>query len=356
MSLAKFGGVMPAGGTLVNKRLGIFRISEEDLKKSVGKMTGPVPTQVKDKVPVVERSEVDRWPCNHRLNRIGDTKCGGCGNHGRYVEVFACDLHKSCTVSRPSIDARIRTCSSCKDRSAVDEVDFASLKNIHAGQTITIVGRGETTFPNAHLAQEGPVMFLNDAALLEKYCRPEQPTYMLGQDARVSPVLSGLRSLAIVPRGTGLYFRVAHTKIPQIGKVCFTVKPNRGEDYLLDLDREDLTIERRLYRGPRAPTIGMAIHLAFYVGASSIRFIRCDGHTKGYAKDIPNLSESPEVPSQYAQTKVDAENICKRLGIPFTYVGTPMYDGQPCSSLPLKCADQNSSPAPAILLPETSKA
>lgn len=331
VSLSKFNGMAPAGAIRVDARRGWFTISKDDLKKVSHLMVGAAPRGIikptirvnPETNNVVVKDAKDIFPCIHRKNRVGDTHCGGCGG-GRFVEVFACDLHKACTISRPARDKNIAHCAPCKDRSAVVAVDFTSLKNKYEGKTITIVGRGETTFKNEDLAGiDGPILFLNDAVQLESFCANNDDTYFLAQDKRMHVYLSGMRSTAVIAKGTGLAFHVEHNPIPNIGKVCWTIKPERADDYLLELNRDELTIERRLYRPARAPTICSAIHFAWFLGASHVKMIRCDGYATPYAQDLANKSDSPIVPQQYPQTRLDAETVLKKLGMTWEYVGTP---------------------------------
>ena len=330
VSLASFSNVAPTGAIRVDSRRGWFTISKEDLGKVSHLMIGGGPrsaakptVRVNGDGAVVVKDAKDIFPCIHRKNRVGDTPCGGCGGN-RFVEVFACDLHKACTISKPAKDKNIRHCAGCQDKSAVVAVDFKSLKNKYEGKTITIFGRGETTFPNEDIGKiDGPILFINDAVQLEMLCPQNKDTYFLAQDKRMNVYLSGMRSTAVVANGTELAFHVNHNPIPNVGRICWTIKAEKTDDHLLELTRDELIIERRLYRPPRAPTICSAIHFAWFLGASHVNLIRCDGYATPYAKDLMNKSDSPVVPQQYPQTRLDAEKVLAKLGMTWTYIGTP---------------------------------
>lgn len=319
ISLARYHGVPPKGAIKVDHFRGWFTIDEKDLPKPP---TGPAPTQV-SRHPIIVRDPKTLFPCIHRKNHIGDTPCGGCSGR-RYVEVFACDLHRECVVNQTPRDGRIKICTSCQDRAATLTRLFASYKNRYAGKVGTIVGRGETTLPNEELAKlDGPMFFINDAVQLERYCPDNPDTFLLAQDQRIAPNLVGMRSTAVLAKGTGLAFHVNHHALVGDLKVVWTIKPDRSEEYLLGLDRDDLEIEQRLYRPARAPTICSAIHFAWYTGVTHLRLIRCDCLPTPYAKDLENKSNSQEVPQQYPQTKLDQEEVMRRLGMTWEYMGTP---------------------------------
>jgi hypothetical protein len=292
-------------------------------------------------VPVVIKDPKNLWPCIHRGTRLGDTPCGGCGGKS-YVEVFGCEKHKSCTVSKPAKDKRIHHCAGCPDRNSGGEyIDFASLNNKFAGKTALIVGRGRTSLPDEYLSQhDGPILFINDAALLEKHAPYNPHTFMFAQDSRILPVLDGLRSTAVLSKGSDIGMDLLHGLANiKLGKVVWTIKTLHGDERYLGLTRDQIAIEKRLYRAKRevvrhtddgkpvhgpSPTIASAIHFAWYIGCENIKLMRCDGLVEGYDPAIENKSNSPhQNVGKYADARRMADELMERLKLNYEYVGTP---------------------------------
>lgn len=328
--VSDFGGNYPADAVFIDRKRGTFSI-----QANLPTRTTPSPG-----VPTVKREPKTLFPCIHRQNHVGDTPCGGCGGN-KYVEVYACPKHTSCTVSRQAKDKRIKHCASCDDRATGGiVVQFADYNNKYDGKTAMIVGRGRTTFNDADLAKhDGPIIFVNDAVQLEKHCPDNNDTFFFAQDKRMLPVMQGLRSIAVIGKDNNLGFAVSHNAMPEIGKVMWTTTVLHGTSRLLELSRDQLAIERRLYRAQRevvgvksngdpllgpSPTIVMALHFAWYIGCTNVKLVRCDGLAEGYSTDIENKSHSPVVNvHKYHQARMDADVVMSQLGMTREYVGTP---------------------------------
>lgn len=303
--------------------------------KPAGSRFAPRPSQKKSEMAIVMRDPADFLPCVHRKNRVGDTPCGGCGV-SKYVEVFACDKHQVCTISKAARDPRFKTCKTCNDRvSGGTLVDFSAYMNKYAGKTGLVVGRGETLMPNEDLAKhDGPIFFINDAVLLEKFCPNNPDTFLFGYDERIAKVMPGIRSVSAVPNGSYLSSYLDHNKVVGLGKIMRWILPSQGQEYLLQLTRDQIRFERRLYMAPKkregfrstvpSPTIVPLLHFAWYAGCQHVKLVRCDGYATAYATDLENKSESPIVNvGKYAQARFDAERVMTTLGMTFEYIGSP---------------------------------
>ena len=316
-SIKDTNGVYPPDAIWIDRKNGTFSI--RGAKSTAAK---------KPEIPMIKRESKDIFRCIHRGNHIGDAKCGGCGGN-KFVEVYACEKFTSCVVSRASTDRRIKLCSTCDQRSPCEQIEFSSLNNKYEGKTATIVGRGPTTTSLSDVKFDGPVLFINDAVLLENEIPDTVDSYFIAQDDRTACLLPGIKSVAVLSKGTGIATEVNIGRVDRLGKICWAFKSTKGEDDPLTYDRETLAVARHLYRGSRAPTVGMAIHLAWYMGCTHINFIRCDCLPVPYADDIPNRSDSPIHPSQYPQTKKDQNRVVEVLGMTCEYIGTPVIEGIP---------------------------
>lgn len=67
-----------------------------------------------------ERIRSEQFACVHRGGQLRQIACGQCGGRGLVVDVFACEVHRECTVGSAGMataeQRRLKSCLRCEDR------------------------------------------------------------------------------------------------------------------------------------------------------------------------------------------------------------------------------------------------
>jgi hypothetical protein len=204
------------------------------------------------------------------------------------------------------------------------ELDFAAFDNRYPGATAWVVGRGPTRFPYEDLATaDGPVFFINDAVGQEVHLRPGQPSFFFAHHRSMACWLPALRSVAVlVTDHVDLVRGREDPVLATAGEVVLYTRDGAvPQEQVLELGRDELARHRQLCI--RSGTVHPLLHFAWYAGCASVRFIGCDGiPDSGYDPRLENRSRT----RHYVLGPLirrDQEEIARRLGMTFTYLGTP---------------------------------
>jgi hypothetical protein len=195
--------------------------------------------------------------------------------------------------------------------------NLAPYKNIHAGKTAWIVGRGRTEFEYTDLSQaDGPVFFINDAVQLERHVAG--PSYFAYLDNKVGRhwLAKGVKSVVLTPERD------------EFGGHTVALYSRRSGHF--DKDRDLVATNNGLVTA--WGTITPVIHFAWFTGCTRVKFVGCDGISRpqGQEYDERLANESKTVPGGvYAQIRASQERVCTELGLPYVYVGTPRDGSKP---------------------------
>lgn len=226
---------------------------------------------------------------------------------------------------------------------------FFSFANKHAGGTAIVVGKGPTTFDYAELKKhDGPIVFINDAAQLAKFCRDEQEKFQFYlDDNQARHWLTG----AALP-GVTMVVKDVHrplAKRPDLDVIWY-----RAVTAFPVMSREDLSKSPTLFI--KKGTITPVLHWLWYLGVRTVKFVGCDGlndktavHQLTGGKDYDqrlNILTTGRSGWVYNAIRKIQDDLVGIFGFEAIYLGTPVAPKPP--EVPAVVP-----PAPAILVEKT---
>lgn len=210
--------------------------------------------------------------------------------------------------------------------------------NKYAGYRFVIVGKGVTPYDYANLSKlTDPIIFLNDAVLLESKATRSVETFMFAAHIQMKVLLNPkMTSTLVLPEGPCAQEPPNTNGIHNRGRLYAkdldqTVYKNLvGYDWsgycdetLLARSREDAAKVGILYKA--GSVCQLATHFAWICGASEIAYIGCDGDNppaRGdwpYDKRLKILSTGRGL-GMFPKIRKNQERECKLLKIDYTYV------------------------------------
>jgi hypothetical protein len=192
------------------------------------------------------------------------------------------------------------------------------LRDIHAGETATIVGMGPSILGlAAGDFGPGPIITLNHAILTVRKLGLPNRIYMMQKDG-------------CIPHGR------RHQKPPRLPiRVCAcpsprTVQPIEPEDLLLSWAessrcfptyprRHVFDVERDFGTAWNTMSAPVAVKIAISMGCTSLRMLGFDAHTSGDARRVRIYGVGTGSARGYALSAVQSAAIAKAAGLPVTW-------------------------------------
>lgn len=261
--------------------------------------------------------------CVHRGEQVDTKDCKTCGGNVK-VKEFDCNLHDTtCTIAKKMGDSLV--CQSCNDRSMVKRnIPFESFQNKFSGKA-WVIGSGPTTFDYSQLADvTEPVFFINNAASMEKYVKHDE-TFFFALDRRQHKWFGLFRGTCVIPLGGPIATLKSDPILKNADRFCFWRNSAKYQQNLLQLTRDQIAFEHRLYR--HGGTIHPLIHFAWYAGFDELNLVGCDGtipkdQDERYDMRLENIT-GQKASSSYAKIRRAQDEELKTLGLKANYLCSP---------------------------------